>query len=133
MINDRTSERIAELVSVIRGGGFKEEIEETYRFVRQAALAEIVLEELALGRVVRMLQEIYRGDRRHFELAMLLLTHPLMTWRDVGNALGVSPSTAWRWSRKLAARHNEFRLLLRLRRAEIRQDNPQRTQNDDFY
>ncbi len=125
-MKDRTSERIAELVSVIRGGNFDDEIAEAYRFVRQAVLGEIVLEELALGRVVRMLQEIYRGDRRHFELAMLLLTSPLMTWRDVGSALGVSPSTAWRWSRKLAARHNEFRLLLRLRRAEIRQDNPRK-------
>lgn len=126
MINDRTSELVAELVGLIRDGGFKEEIEETYRFVRQAVLAEIVLEDLALGRVVRMLLTIYRGDRKRFECAMLLLTSPLMSWRDIGTALGVSPSTAWRWARRLSARHDEFRLLLQLRRAEMRTGKPRK-------
>ena len=119
---------IEELIEFIRSDGPNDKAEEIYQQIRRQLLKELKFSDFRLTRLLAMLLDLYRTDRKLFEIILVFMASPLQSMSDLGRQLGVNKSTAWRALRRAAGIHPEIELLLKLRLREVKQ-GPQ--QNDD--
>lgn len=116
---------IEELIEILRDNGSNDKAEEVYMQIRKQILNELKFSDLSMTGLLKLMLELYRTDRKIFEIVLVFMSSPMQSMRDLGQQFGVDKSTAWRALRRAAKIHPEIDLLLKLRLKDVKQ-GPQR-------
>lgn len=121
---------IDEMIEIIRDNSIEDKAEEIYQQIRKKIQKEIIFSDLSMVRLLNLMLELYRTDRKLFEVVLLFFAGPLLSMRQIGQQAGVNKSTAWRMLKKAAGIHPEIEMLLQIRLREVKQ-SPKKRKNDD--
>ena len=116
---------IEELIEILRDNGIDDQAEKIYLQIRKKIQKEIIFSDLSMVRMLNLMLELYRTDRKLFEIVLAFLASPLQSMQSIGQQFRVNKSTVWRALKRAAEIHPEINLLLQIRLQEVKQ-GPQR-------
>lgn len=119
--------RIDEDLEILReAASIHAETEAMYQAIRRDVKAELVYEDLSIVRLLRILLDVWRSDRRTFSVLLHFLANPLTSFRDIARQLRASPSSIHRRIRTISAGNPELALLLELRKDALKNDGDEK-------
>lgn len=109
-MNEYLIDNIRTLIGQVRRGFPDEEIALVYNTVRNQ-----ILDEIRITRMIDILAELYRSDRKLFEMILELLADPLASMASIARRLDTTRQNLSYHVHRAADQYPEIRTLLEIR------------------